>query len=79
MSERKEFVPALYANRFLVSVNPNITRITFVEQISQEDKPHTAIVMVTSDALALANLIKELSDENRKQHPELYRTVGSSQ
>ena len=79
MSESKEFVPALYANRFLVTVNPNITRITFVEQISQEDNPHTAIVMVTSDALALANLIKELSDENRKQHPELYRTVGSSQ
>jgi hypothetical protein len=82
MSERTEFVsfvPAIFSNRFSVSVSPTITRITFSDQASVEEKPHTGIVMATADALSLAKLIQTLSDENRKQHPELYRTVGTSQ
>jgi hypothetical protein len=71
------FVPSTFANRFYVSVTPTITRITFCDLTPDgNETPHTGMVMATTDALALANLIKQLSDDNRKQHPELYRTVG---
>jgi hypothetical protein len=71
MSESKEFVgfvPSAFANRFYVSVSPTITRITFCDTTPDgNETPHTGMVMTTTDALTLANLIKQLSDENRKQ------------
>jgi hypothetical protein len=76
MSERKAFVglvPTIFVNRYYVSVTPSVTRITFCDQPPLDEiTPHTWIVMLTADAVALANLIKKLTDDNRRDYPESY-------
>ena len=59
---------ALFANRFNVTVGPTNTRITFGEYVvGDPDKDsvyHTAIVVPTDDAVALATLIFELTGQS---------------
>ena len=68
MAEIKEFVPAVFANRFSISLNPLVTKVTFSEQTQAgEEIPHTAVVMVTQDAINLAKLLLQLAEQNRSQ------------
>jgi hypothetical protein len=75
MNETLEFVPATFANRFHVVLNPVYTRITFADQTSQtkQEIAHTGIVLTTSDAVELANLILKTFEENKA----LYQTDSS--
>jgi hypothetical protein len=60
----EEIVP-IFANRFQVTVGPQITRIAFGEAVGEEVNYHSAMVTLTIDAEALADLIKEVI---RRQH-----------
>jgi len=78
MSVTTEFVPSIFSNRFYVTLNPTFTRITFADQrVTQDEVAHTGIVLTTTDALALANLILKMSADNRAAHPDLYKASGS--
>ncbi|MGD0109708.1 MAG: hypothetical protein ABSC06_37635 [Rhodopila sp.] len=76
MSESKEFVPAIFANRFFVKLNPAVTKITFADQtLSGEEILHTGVVLITSDAVELAKLILKIAQENKAANPQLYKEV----
>jgi hypothetical protein len=76
MSESKEFVPAVFANRFFVKLNPAVTKITFAGQtLTGEEIPHTGVVLITTDAVELANLILKMLADNKAANPQLYKEV----
>jgi hypothetical protein len=76
MSESKEFVPAVFSNRFFVKLNPAVTKITFADQTTtNEEIAHTGVVLLTSDAVELANLILRIFEENKTANPQLYKEV----
>ena len=65
-----------FVNRFVVAVDPIHTRVVFGDAaVGINATYHTSVVMSTSDALALANLIVEL---NKKPDPRSVDTSGSS-
>jgi hypothetical protein len=56
---KAQMVVALFANRFQITVSPDITRITFGEAVVGVDATYrTAIVMRTADAVNLAETLK---------------------
>jgi hypothetical protein len=76
---RVEVTPAIFCNRFHVSVNSRLTKITFAEELRESDEvvPVTSIVVETGDALTLAKLILRVAEENRAKYPEAYQTSES--
>ena len=56
--------PAVYCNRFYINVGPSV-RIAFCEQGGEKSKPlfRAAVVMGHQDAIALANLLKQMLAE----------------
>ena len=63
-----------FANRVYVLVRPDTTRIAFGEYVAGDPELdtsfHTALVMPTQDALALANLILQLFEKNQARHAQ---------
>jgi len=63
-------IPALFSNRFYVSMNEQTTRIVFSEGLGGETiNSHTAIVLPTSDAEQLGKLLIELVTKARNLEP----------
>jgi len=61
-------LPAVFINRFFLSVGPILTRISFGETIDGTDVTfRTAIIMPTSDAKELADLIYGLAAKNSRE------------
>jgi hypothetical protein len=59
--------PAIFVNRFQVSVSPSITRILFLESHGAGlEAPRTAFAMTTADAEELGALLIRLIRENRE-------------
>jgi hypothetical protein len=62
---RARLVPAIWCNRFNVTVYGDVTRISFGEAVHSVDEEFRAAVMVrTEDALALADLIRSTFDRH---------------
>jgi len=56
--------PAVHSNRFYVNMGPTI-RLSFCEQATPNARPlyRTGVVMSIQDAIALANLLKDMLRE----------------
>ena len=57
--------PAVYVNKFIISISPAGTRIAFAEQ--GPDMPpvfRSAVLLNLADSFALAGLLKQLLDQN---------------
>jgi len=60
--------PSLFVNRFYAGVSPDMTRISFGETVDgTKTAYHTAIIMSTSDAKELADLILKLIKLNQAE------------
>jgi len=61
-------LPAIFANQFALIVNPQTVRITFGDEPMTGRVPvvHTAVVMKTSDAKQLGELLLKLIAQNQE-------------
>lgn len=57
-------VTPAFANRVYVQVNDDVTRLAFAELVYGQMRYHTAIVMPTQDAIALATLVLRLHQQH---------------
>jgi len=70
-------IPAIYVNRFSIIVGPVTTRITFGEALTGLDAAYrSAVVMKTTDAEQLGQVLLATIQKNRERHAE---SVGHGQ
>lgn len=64
-----EDVTAIFANFFHVHVSAETTRISFAEQVYGATEPQyrSAVVMTTSNAKALVDLLRRLIEETERK------------
>jgi hypothetical protein len=64
-----EGLPAIFVNRFYVSSNASFTRIIFAERVSgNRDLTRSILILPTSDAMALGDLLRQLIRELNGEH-----------
>jgi hypothetical protein len=64
-----EGIPAIFVNRFHVSSNATFTRIIFAERVSgNRDLTRTILILPTSDAMELGDLLRRLIRELTGEH-----------
>lgn len=59
------FITSKFCNRFYVQVTAATVRLTFCEQINQQQAPQAAITLVLSDALELRDLLNRVLPEHK--------------
>jgi hypothetical protein len=59
--------PIVFANKFIISDNGQITRIVFADQIGEEvPTPRYSVILSSADAAGLAELLQKVATEQRR-------------
>ena len=69
-------LPAIYTNRFFLTVASDRVRISFGEAVGGMETHHLAVNMSHVDALELASLISKLMDEHKAKQSTATKSMN---